>query len=511
MQPVLSSEEMRRADREAQRIGISDAVLMENAARGACDVLERIARESERRNPVVAVFCGMGNNGGDGVAIVRHALNRRMNAIAVLVGERTKASQLLRAQVAIVEHLDPSSIVSFESYRRRRVRPDIAVDALLGTGSTGQPRPPVSSAIRWITAHCAQILAIDIPSGIDATTGAAAEPVISAQWTATMGALKLGLTMGRGRDCAGEVSVVDIGAPRAIYHNGKNWMLDRDAATARLPTIQNSRHKYDRGKVLVVGASKGMVGAGILSSVAALRSGAGLAVLAAPAQAIAGSSASIPAEIMVRHCGETALEAEALLDLLLSDEQFDAVVCGPGLGRGTGIDRGIRLLLAECQVPLVLDADGLLPFAGAPQRLRNRVCPLIITPHHGEMAHLLGTPRDVVSSEPCGIAIAAAKKIQGTVVLKGAPTVIASPDGTVWINGAGNPGMATAGAGDVLAGTLGALVARRSDVFDAVLAGVYLHSSAADMAAARIGMSGMTAGDILAMLPESARVLYKNR
>jgi len=504
MIPILTASETREADRRATRIGLPGLVLMENAARGCYTALRAMLGDEESPTGPIVVLCGMGNNGGDGAAIVRLALNDGLNAMCVLVGDRTNASAELRAQLRVLDSVWPASVVEFATFRRRHVVPGVTLDALLGTGSRGAPRGQYLSAVRWINAHGGRVVSIDLPTGVDADLGSIPGAAVKAERTFTVGTLKPGLLVGKGPIHAGFVETVDLGVPRPLYARTKTWLLDRAVAGAFIDPIPLDRHKYDRGKVLVVGSGAGMAGAGMLAAHAALRAGAGLSVLAMPFVSLSASPHRLPPEVMTREVGQSTVTAEALQNLLASGEQFNAIAIGPGLGRTRDTSDAVRYLLSTADVPLVFDADALFPFNGSPATLARRRAPLVITPHHGEMARLVGINRADVSSDPCGVAREVAKASASTVVLKGAPTIIAVPDGRVWINGAGNPGMATAGVGDVLCGVVAAYLCNHENVLDRVLSAVFLHSYAADRVAARRGPYGMTAGDLIDELPDAA-------
>lgn len=505
MKPVLTARDTRSIDSRAIALGIPEPVLMENAARGVVESL--LAMTPNRRiDGRVIILCGTGSNGGDGIAVARMLVNRGIDLYCVLVGDRQRESTSTTLQRTILQNIAPERVISFQELESFDRTVSFVIDAILGTGATGAPRGSALEALRWISRAERRTLAIDLPTGIDADTGQTPGDAVRAERTATMGSLKPGLLFSPGREHAGIIDIVDIGAPTSLYDAATTWLIDREGARECATGIDPTRHKYNRGKVLIVGSGVGMEGAGVLTAHAALRAGAGLSVLAAPRRGLA-SMPSAPPEIMIREAGSETVTADALQNLLLSSEHFDTVAVGPGLGRSTGAAEAVRYALSAVHVPLILDADGLFPLSGAHRTMAGRKGNLIITPHHGEMSRLLGTTDRAVTDSPLDIARSVAQEIDGIVVLKGSPTIVASPDGHAWISSLGNPGMATAGSGDVLTGVLAASVAKRPDLVRGVLWGVGLHGAAGDSARLRIGARGMIAGDIIDALPQAAREL----
>ncbi|MCC7438775.1 MAG: NAD(P)H-hydrate dehydratase [Armatimonadetes bacterium] len=508
--PILTAAQMRAADLAAiGQHGIPSLVLMENAARGVMDAL--VSQYGPVSGKRILVVCGKGNNGGDGLAIARLANIGGAVATAVLLFPPEQLSPDAVTQLSILNSFAPNQVIAWEDERWRELKPEIIVDAVLGTGSTGALRPPISDAVEWMNQQCQPVVAVDLPTGIDADTGKAATTAVRADSTVTLGAWKPGLLLQDGPDHAGTVTVAHIGAPNAIYANSRLALLNGELAAELLPPIARNRHKYQRGNVMVVAGARGMLGAGILSATAALRAGSGLSVVAMPEQAAATMPHALPAEIMTRllpsdpnGAFDGATAAEVVLHEL---PRFASVAVGPGVSRSESAAEFVRQIIEHSPIPTVLDADGLNAFAGKASQLANRNAPLVITPHHGEMARLLGIEREAVAGNPVAIANQAAAETSAIVVLKGAPTVIASPDGNGWILQAGNPGMATAGSGDVLTGVLASLVAQCGDPLAGTLLGVYLHSHAGDFAAATVGQRSMVAGDIITHLSQAYATL----
>lgn len=493
---ILTAQQMREADRFAiEEIGIPGLVLMENAARGACDVLGALLGDLDGAS--IAIVCGKGNNGGDGLAMARHALNAGAEVVVALLAPPDELSRDARTQYDILLASAPDVLVGWDEFLLFGEAYDAVVDAVLGTGAGGDLQGVWAEAVEWMNDQACVRLAMDVPTGVNADTGESGSPAFDATATATMGALKPGLLLGSGADNSGDVYVIDIGAPSESYTHCGLELLDAERAAGGLPRVKRARNKFDRGKVFLAAGALGMTGAAALAAEACVRAGAGLTVLGLPAEAAAAMPHSLAPEVMTRllssNAGAFAADAFAGLDT----ELYAALAIGPGLSRSQTAAEAVRGLVRESTAPVVLDADGLNAFAGEPERLRERTAPLVITPHHGEMARLLGQPRATIDADPLGAARDAAVRMNCIVVLKGAPTVVAAPDGRAWINAAGNPGMATGGAGDVLTGTAAALIAQGEDVLESTLAAVYLHSAAADIAVERTGLHSLAASDII--------------
>jgi len=500
---------MREADRRAiEEIGIPGLVLMENAARGACDVLAAHMGSLPGRR--IAVICGKGNNGGDGLGLARHAIIAGATVTCALLAPPDELSADARAQHDMVAAFAPDALIPWEAFDRDGAY-DAVVDAMLGTGSRGAPRGIYREAIGWCNSHGGIRLAIDIASGIDADTGRAAGDAFIAAATATMAALKPGLLLNEGREKSGAITVVEIGAPPTLYESSPIELLDAARAVAGIAAVDDGRNKYDRGKVLVAAGSRGMSGAAVMAAEASLRAGAGLTVLALPESVAGALPQRIAPEIMTLALpsGEDgAFAADAFASIIEASESYGAIAIGPGLSRSAPAAEAVRALVRGARAPIVLDADGLNAYAGDPAALRDRAGSIVITPHHGEMARLLGVEREGITHDPLGHAAQAAELTGCIVVLKGAPTVVALPGGRLFINGAGNPGMATGGTGDVLTGTIASLLAQGTDPEDSTLAAVYLHSLAGDHAAAAVGLRSLVATDIIAHLPKAYRTLF---
>lgn len=518
MIPVLTAAEMRNAERRTiEEVGLPGAVLMENA--GAA--VARQVRERYPRARRLVVLCGKGNNGGDGFVVARHLL--AFGPQTYLLGAKAEVHGDARLHMGVYERsggalTEVCDLGAWQAVRERALGADLVVDALLGTGLREAPAGLVGQAIEDLAAlrdrRGMPIVAVDVPSGIPSDSGDLAWETVSASVTVTFAAPKYGHVLPPACDRVGELIVADIGIPREALTGARLFLLEAADAARVFGTRDPGAHKGAFGHVLIVGGSVGKTGAALLAATGALLSGAGLVTVATPAPAqpiVAAGRAEVMTEpLPVGASG--GLGREALARVLSLTKLRDVVVLGPGLGQEPGTRDVVREFVAQCPRPLVVDADGLNALApsaraGAALGLLRRAAPTIVTPHPGEMARLVGSRPEEVQRRRLETARALALETGSLVVLKGHRTVVADPDGRAAINPTGNPGMATAGTGDVLAGILGALLARGHTPWDAVTAGVYLHGLAGDRAQARKGPESMLAADVLEALPEAIRSL----
>jgi NAD(P)H-hydrate epimerase len=397
-------------------------------------------------------------------------------------------------------------------------RETIVVDALLGTGVSGGARGLIARGIETINASAATIVAIDLPSGADADSGRLPGVTVRAHRTLTLCRPKPCLVLEPAASHAGTWRVLDIGIPdEAVAAEGSDLFWCDDAAAAALvPGRPPDAHKGTLGHLLAVAGSRGKSGAAALLARAALRSGVGLVTVATP-RSIQPIVAAAQSEVMTQPLGETRLGGLSRAGALAARKLLatrDALALGPGLGTESATREGLVALLAASRVPAVLDADGLNAFAAERRprvRLRARRHPLVLTPHPGEAARLLGTTAAAIQADRLGCARRLAGETGAVVVLKGRRTVVAHPDGRASLNATGNPGMATGGTGDALTGVLGALLARGLAAFDAGRLGTYVHGAAGDLAAEQFGENGMIAGDLIDALPLAWRTIAARR
>jgi NAD(P)H-hydrate epimerase len=517
MIPVLTAEEMRRADRlTIDEIGLPGAVLMENAGAAVARVVDERFPAARR----VVVLCGRGNNGGDGFVVARRLAGR---AEALLLGPRDAVTgdalvhlrALERSSGALHEAADEAA---FEALAPRIAEADLLVDAVLGTGLRAEPGGlPAAAIAALVERHAAgvPVLAVDVPSGLAADAASCGWPTVRATVTVTFAAPKRCHVLPPARHACGELVVADIGiSPATVAAAEPSLFLleDQDAAIA-FPLRRRDAHKGDFGHLLVVAGSLGKTGAAVLAARGALRAGAGLVTIATPEPCLPLMAPAIP-EAMTAPLPATnsgALSDSGLERLLALARGRDAVVLGPGLGQERRTRLLVQAFVRQCPVPLVIDADGLNALAPAgeePGQLGalRREAPTVLTPHPGEMARLVGrSSREVQAARP-EIAGVLARATGAVVVLKGERTVVAEPQGRAAVAPTGNPGLATGGTGDVLAGVVGALLARHGALL-AATAGVLVHGRAGDLAAAARGEEGLTAGDVVDALPAAIESL----
>ncbi len=394
----------------------------------------------------------------------------------------------------------------FNTARLLLVKTDLIVDAIFGTGFKGFVKEHIGLIIESINASGKPVIAVDIPSGVEADTGRVNGPCVRANVTVTFGLPKIGLLMEPGASYTGSLRIADISLPLPLLTDNhiKCNMIERSMVKGWLPFRQNYSHKGDYGRVLVIAGSRGMAGAACLTAEAAARIGAGLVNLVVPESIYAPVCAKLT-EVMVTPVPETAegtLSKEALPLIKGLAERADVLALGPGLSTNPQTMEAVRKLISLSNLPLVLDADGINAFINHKDILESYRQPLVLTPHPGEMSRLAESSIDKIQSNRLQEARLWSDRLNAVLVLKGAKTIIAAPDGTAYINVTGNPGMATGGSGDVLTGIIAGLIAQGMDAVTSAAAGVYLHGLAGDEAARKKGLMGLLAGDILSTLPE---------
>jgi len=513
MKAVVYAAEMAAIDRHAiEQLSIPGMVLMENAGRGIADVAEKMLGQPSGK--VVHIYCGPGNNGGDGYVVARHLSNAGATVRVFIAADRDKIRGDALSNLVIWTKMGGALQFLRQDEPEPEQRPHLMVDALLGTGSSGHPSGLIGRAVEIIQSQTAPVLAVDIPTGVDANTGRVHGKAVMASVTATMALPKAGLLFSPGSDYAGRIEIIDIGIPPEVvrFHNPKTWLVDREDITSRLPLRARDAHKNQMGTVAVLAGSAGFTGAAALCASATLRAGCGLAYLCIP-KSLQPVVAALAAEVITWPFDD---QSRGLLDVNGYAEWReriagqDVIALGPGLAQEAGTASLVHQILNEMQKPLILDADGLNACAGQPALIKNYRGTMVLTPHPGELARLIGKSTVEIAADRIGIARSTASELGQVLVLKGGPTLIATPDGKVFINTTGNPGMATAGAGDVLTGTIAGLAAQGLNAADAALCGVYLHGLAGDLARLHKGEAGMVAGDILQQLPTALKTLRRS-
>ncbi len=516
MIPVVTAEEMRRIDRRAiEGLGIAGTTLMENAGRGAAQVI------ADRFSPIagkrILVVCGKGNNGGDGFVCARHLTIAGARPQVVLLARSGELkgdaglhfAGLVTVGVPVIEVTDA---VTLTHLRELGQESDLVVDALLGTGVSGPAQGLVSEAITVINALPTPVVSLDLPSGLSSDQGAFIGPAVRATVTVTFALPKRGLLLYPGAEAAGEVVRIGIGIPEAeMARDLRTFLLDAGDIRATLPSRRPSQHKGDFGHLLVLAGSVGKTGASVLTSLGALRAGAGLVTLAI-AESQQPIVAAMAMEVMTEPLPETqarTLSMKARERILALAERKDGVALGPGLSLDPETQRLIRELVTTLDKPMVIDADAVTALAGHIELLEKARAPLLLTPHPGEMARLVGLSVREVEGDRIGIVQRVCQDHHVYLALKGARTVVGSPDGRIFLNPTGNVGMATGGSGDVLTGVVGGLLVQGMGPLEALQGGVYLHGLAGDLARDRRGEVGLIAGDLLEHLPQAIRMVTR--
>ena len=494
---------MRDADRRTiEEIGIPSLVLMENAGRQAVAAMEAMYADLMERQ--VAVLCGRGNNGGDGFVIARTLVQRSVDVTVFLLGSvqevrgdaRTNLEILGRLGITVIEVADSQA---WELHFSEFSDCNLIVDAIFGTGLNAPISGMIESVIADVNASGIPVISIDLPSGLSADSAEPIGPSIDASLTVTLAAPKLPLVLPPAETHSGDIVIADIGIPNDVIDSVDGPYIDlltRGSMRELISPRAADSHKGDYGRVLIVAGSRGKTGAAHLAAVGSLRSGAGLVTVATPAtcQAVV---ATLGPEYMTEalHESDEGLDPEDVERVM--EMARDVIAIGPGLGQAPGTQQFIRQLVDRATAPLVIDADGLNAFASDPDRLAGREGrDVIITPHPGEMARLVGMSSDEVQASRLEIARNFAVAHHVYVVLKGHRTLIATPDEKIFINPSGNPGMATGGTGDVLTGMIAGWLAQLLDAEAACKLAVYLHGMAGDLADADEGEVAMTATDL---------------
>jgi ADP-dependent NAD(P)H-hydrate dehydratase / NAD(P)H-hydrate epimerase len=512
---LMTSEEMAALDsRAATEYGVSTLTLMEAAGRRVFEVASRlISAAPSSGTPRVAVVAGKGSNGGDGLVAARLMHEAGWSVIVILLARDPDVSgdagnNLLRARKAGVDisNLDSTGAAGL---RGTFANATVIIDGLFGTGFRGPAVGLPAKAMEAMNASGRPILAIDIPSGVQGDTGALDGQAVRATATVTLGLPKVGLVLGSGAGYAGKIWVADIGHPRRLLDGArpKTQLVTYEMVRDIIPSRRADAHKGDFGHVLVLGGSVGRSGAPVLASRGALRAGAGLVTVGVPASIYNAIGAAViegmPVPLPDVDGGIAADAAARVRDLLTA---ANVVACGPGLGTQPGAGEIVRVLLEEARCPLVLDADALNLIARMTS-LPPAAGPRVLTPHPGEMARLLDATVEEIQRHRLQVARVAAERFRAVVVLKGARTVVADPGGDMYVIPTGNPAMATGGMGDVLTGTIAALIGQGLAPIAAAWSGAYLHGLAGDLAQAARGPMGVLAREVADAIPSAvARV-----
>ncbi|NLB18840.1 MAG: NAD(P)H-hydrate dehydratase [Syntrophomonadaceae bacterium] len=507
---IVSAQEMRGIDQRAiQEYGISSLILMENAGVRVVEVANTFLEN--KSNPLVAVVAGKGNNGGDGLVVARHLINSGARVEIFVSGnlqEMTPDCQVnyeilmkMRASIYLLPAEEAISQLTISA-----LAADLIIDAMYGISFHGRLGEDDARIVSILNRSGKPIVAIDIPSGVEADSGKVFGEAIRAAWTVTLALPKMGILVEPGRSHAGRVTVADISIPSILMSDPvlKQNLLTEEMVTGFFPPRPHESHKGTFGHTIVVGGSVGMTGAVALASAAALSVGAGLVTAAVP-ESLAPIVEGALVEVMTIPLPENryksiAEESLPVIETLL--ERASVCAIGPGLSRYAEAGAIVRFILERSGVPIVIDADGLNALCEDNSILSKRQVPIVLTPHPGEMARLLGKTVEYVQSNRLKVAREAAMEWGVTIVLKGANTVVAEPGGELYLNITGNPGMATAGSGDVLTGVISGLISQGLRPNVAASIGVYIHGKAGNLVKERNGERGLVAGDMIRALTE---------
>ena len=511
---VVTSQEMKAIDRAAiEGLGIPGVVLMENAGRGVFIHLTDFTEGVEGLRALVV--CGKGNNGGDGLVVARHLANHGADVRIALLGKTSEVQgdakvnlDIARTmKLAISEIVDEKGLALLADSISGS---DVIVDAIFGTGFSGKAEGLYASVIDQMNSSDSPLIAIDCPSGLNVDTGRSEGACVEADFTVTMALLKRGHLLYPGADLCGEVAVVDIGIPHSLVEqqNIRLATLEEDEARLLIPQRPRDAHKGDCGTVYLLAGSVGFTGAGAMAGLSALRAGAGLVTWGLPLSL--NDAMEALTEVMTKPLPETSARSLSLKALAESEpllKKASVLALGPGISTHPETAEMVHQAVSTLTLPMVIDADGLNCLALKKGWKKNSRSELVLTPHPGEMARLLGITIEEVQKDRIGVAERAAQEFQATVVLKGAPTIIAQPNQDTCINTTGNPGMATAGSGDVLSGLIAGFMAQGLSGYSAAKLGVFVHGLAGDLAAEEKTELGMIAGDILDKVPETLKSL----
>jgi NAD(P)H-hydrate epimerase len=498
LEPLPDAEQQRATDAWAiGERGVPSLELMERAGAGLAEVVRQRAPEGR-----IVVVAGKGNNGGDGLVVARllREAGREVDVLLLADGDelggdaRVNFDRLRGTAHPHPQPFDPGALGGAAA----------VVDAILGTGSSGEPREPARSAIAAINAATGGVVcACDVPSGVDASTGEVAGDAVRADVTVTFHAAKPGLWINPGKTHSGEVTVIDIGIPSGPPVTPSVGLIS-PAVLDEIPHRAHDSTKFAAGALLVCGGSTGLTGAPCMAAEAAMRAGAGYVTALVPASLnIVFEQRLLEVMSVPMPDKDGTLTQPALEAALERVERANAFVLGPGLGRKPGTFKLVRKLAEAIPIPLLLDADGLNAHEGRLEALAERSAATVLTPHAGELARLLETDSAEIAAHRLRCVRAAAERAAAVVLLKGDDTIVAAPDGRAAVSRGGAPALSTAGTGDVLSGVIGAYLSKGMDPFDAACAGAFVHARAGRLAAKEIGTEGVIAGDVIALLPRA--------
>jgi len=506
---IVTSGEMYRIEEAAEKRGVSRRILMENAGKNIARNLANLFPDYKKKN--ICILCGKGNNGGDGLVAARYLKKMGAHPSVSILGRIHDISPLARENLSRLKKLKVRihEIVKAEQIAEEIKNSSILIDAIFGTGFKGEIKGLYADVIDLLSFYTEgrrpSVVAVDLPSGMDADTGKISSPQIRADWTFTLGLPKKGLFLHPGIEYAGNILVLDIGIPQEII--GKGWLnlLSKEEISGFFPPRNTGAHKGSFGHTFILAGSPGFTGAAALAGTAALWSGAGLVTVGIPESLNTIMSVKLT-EAMTKPFPETraqTLGLKSFKGILEFSKKVDVLAIGPGLSRVGETRKLILKVIENINLPMVIDADALFALRGHTDILKRRRSPAVLTPHPGEMVYLTGKSLDWIQSHRIEYTRDFAVEFKVITILKGARTVIASPSGEVWVNPTGNPGMATGGSGDVLTGIIASLTGQGLNLLNASKAGVFLHGLAGDIAREEKGEYSLVASDIITKLPQA--------
>jgi len=513
---LVTAELMRQIDRAAtNKLRLSSLELMENAGRGIAErlILQNIIDPSS--DAKVVIFCGKGNNGGDGFVVGRYLYDAGIDVRIFFIGAANKLSDDAR----INRNSAVETGVAVEEIKSvNDIDPNLhcthIIDAIFGTGFQGVPHGLAAELIEYINRKNATVISIDLPSGLNADNGQHEGAVVRADFTFTLAIPKYGLYLSPGRELAGQVEIVQIGIPDEDIEKLKlpHQLITADMVASKLPKRKPDGHKGDFGYLLIIAGSTGLTGAAELTANSAMRSGCGMVRVACPDSTQPVLAAKLT-EIMTHPLPDVAKKGALALRGLGEIRQlaldYDALAFGPGIGRHHETIELVKRFVADNEKPIVIDADGLFALSPKTDVLKQSKAPMLLTPHAGEFKRLSGLDAPTDIHERFKVALLFSKEYGVTLLLKGSPTIIATPSGDCYLNPTGNSGMAKGGSGDVLTGIIASLMAQGLSVEDAAVCGAYIHGLAGDFAADALTPRAMIAGDIIDFLPGAFELLER--
>jgi len=505
-------------ERAVHQFGMPSILLMENAGRSVVEEIER--RFGPIAGASILVASGKGKNGGDGFVAARHALQRGANVTVLLLGAQTELQGDVKSNYDILKNAVGARLNLSHSFKEKefsRMRYDFIIDAIFGTSFHGEIHGRFKTVVEWINSQKkSRIIAVDIPSGVNASTGECSSVCVKAELTVTMALPKVGLYLGKAREATGSVAVADIQMPAPLMNQLKSqqFLVEEKDVQQGLPVRSIEAHKQSVGKILILAGSKGLSGAALLCSQSAMKAGAGAVVLGIPSAVFSTVSRRtlevMPFELPSTSEGSSAYSS--IESLVPKMKWADVILIGPGLSENPETVKLIQKIIATSSKTLVIDADGLNALSKDISLLKKRKCEsVILTPHLGEFSRLSGLSVEEIDKNKIEIARSFARKNNVVLVLKGASTIVADHEGNIFVNSTGNPGMATAGSGDVLAGVIAALVGQHNTPVQAAINGVYAHGRSGDIARDELGEMGMLASDIMRRIPAVLKHLQEKR